>query len=61
MHSPMRMSRSLRAAVVALLLLAPLVLATVAYARGGQDADDCPAGSTDPDCKTAGDPPPKAK
>ena len=33
-----------------LLLLATLFAVTPAFARG-QSADDCPPGSTDPDCK----------
>ena len=32
------------------LLLAALLAAAPAYARGGQSADDCPPNSKDPDC-----------
>jgi hypothetical protein len=44
-----------------LIILAALLACHVAYARGGQDADDCPPGSTDPDCKDASQAAPKGK
>lgn len=38
--------------VIALLFLMMTLFGVVnAHARGGQGADDCPPGSTDPDCK----------
>jgi len=38
--------------IVALLILLTALFGIVdAHARGGQGADDCPPGSTDPDCK----------
>jgi len=39
----------MRNIVTLLVLLAVLFSATAVYARGS-GADDCPAGSTDPDC-----------
>jgi hypothetical protein len=33
-----------------LVLLIALFSGIAAYARGGQAADDCPPGTTDPDC-----------
>ena len=43
---------TMRNGVLAIVLLLSLLAITQpAYARGGQGADDCPAGSTDPDCK----------
>jgi len=41
----------MRNLIALLVVLASLVMGTAAMARGGQAADDCPAGSTDPDCK----------
>jgi len=32
-------------------VLVALAAGSIAMARGGQAADDCPPGSTDPDCK----------
>jgi len=40
-----------RSAIVLILILTGLVASTAVMARGGQAADDCPAGSKDPDCK----------
>jgi hypothetical protein len=40
----------MRKIVAVLILLASLFCVTAAEARGGQSADDCVAGSTDPDC-----------
>jgi hypothetical protein len=37
--------------IVFLLILWAALPASQVYARGGQAADDCPAGSKDPDCK----------
>ena len=55
----MRVSRQLllkekvvmRKVMVVLAALAAIVAGTAAMARGGQSADDCPPGSTDPDCR----------
>jgi len=35
---------------ILLVLMATLTASSMAYARGGQSADDCPPGSKDPDC-----------
>ena len=42
----------MRNVVALLILLTALLVGTAAHARGGQSADDCPPGSTDPDCVT---------
>ena len=42
----------MRNVVTLLVLLAILFGATAAIARGGRDSNDCPPGSTDPDCAT---------
>jgi hypothetical protein len=34
-----------------LIVIAALFASPTALARGGQSADDCPPGSTDPDCR----------
>jgi hypothetical protein len=34
-----------------LLVLLALLAPSQSWGRGGQSADDCPAGSKDPDCK----------
>jgi hypothetical protein len=43
----------MRKITVLLAMLMLLLTATAALARGGQSADDCPPGSTDPDCKSS--------
>ena len=43
----------MRTIIAVVILLSALLAGSVAHARGGQSADDCPAGSTDPDCKGA--------
>jgi hypothetical protein len=48
----------MRSLVSFLALLAVLLTVTAAEARGGRDSNDCPPGSTDPDCTTAPPPPP---
>ena len=53
---PQYLARAWRGAVV-LLVLASLIVSAAALARGGQAADDCPPGSKDPDCRSAGHPP----
>jgi hypothetical protein len=40
----------IRKLIAAVLVLLTLSVAGHVYARGGQDADDCPPGSKDPDC-----------
>jgi hypothetical protein len=42
----------MRYLLAVLIMSAAIISTTVAFARGGQDADDCPPGSTDPDCRT---------
>ena len=49
----------MRNTIALLALLIALVITTAAQARGGQSADDCPPGSTDPDCKGAASSPGK--
>ncbi len=49
----------MRHMIAALFVLMALVAANAVYARGGQSADDCPPGSTDPDCKDASGASPK--
>jgi hypothetical protein len=41
----------MRSAIRVLMMLITLFAAAAAQARGGQSADDCPPGTTDPDCK----------
>jgi hypothetical protein len=43
--------------VIILAMLIPLLAADLAYARN-QQADDCPPGNKDPDCKGKDQPPP---
>jgi hypothetical protein len=43
----------MRNVIAVVILLTGLLASGVAHARGGQAADDCPPGSTDPDCKGA--------
>lgn len=42
---------TMRHLMALLIVLAGLAAGTAAMARGGQSADDCPPGNTDPDCK----------
>lgn len=51
----------MRNMIAIFLMLLSLAAASAAWARGGQDADDCPPGSTDPDCQGAAAQPAKAK
>ncbi len=41
----------MRNVLIIMILLASLGIIGNAQARGGQAADDCPPGSSDPDCK----------
>jgi hypothetical protein len=50
----------MRNAIALFFLLVILLGATVAIARGGR-SDDCPPGSTDPDCVDTTKPPPSGK
>jgi len=43
----------MRNIIALLILLMALFAVTAAQARGGQSADNCPPGSTDPDCIAA--------
>ena len=46
-----RRARWVRAVILALsVVVVGLVSTNAVLARGGQSADDCPAGTTDPDC-----------
>ena len=44
-------SLAIRSLIILMLFLVGLIASTAVMARGGQAADDCPAGSKDPDCK----------
>lgn len=49
----------MRHIITFIVLLTIILGATAAVARGGRTADDCPPGSTDPDCVDATKPPGK--